>query len=429
MSANTVFYAWQSDLPPEVNRYFIREAAEAAIKALRKELAVEQAPRLDHDTKGEPGLPDIFQTILEKIDNCAVFLADISFVAQTTPSNGDAKLIPNPNVLIELGYALGSVGPKRIVTVLNTAFGKAESLPFDLRNRRHPITYHLASKGDPNFKKVESALTDNLKIAIRTILEHSLSAGGELEAVKQAERRRRVSEARKSFEQLALTNQFHRFEPERGVILVSIIPEQPLSPVLNLSDETLVRSIRLRNVHGPVHIPEIRGRALVAKTLARERPNPISATELREDGTLFSADGFLLSSAPTDRMKAQFKETVTGYIPCEAFEEDLVASIRSYLLLVRKIGVKGTLHVSIAFHRVHGFLMAVGDLRAEFHHRTRLCETNSIEPDPVVFGEDSDISSDSSVARKLKPIFDFVWRELGYPSSWNFDEKGEWHLC
>ncbi len=44
--------------------------------------------------------------------------------------------MPNPNVLIELGYAIKAMGHERIILVFNKSFGKVEELPFDLRTRR-----------------------------------------------------------------------------------------------------------------------------------------------------------------------------------------------------------------------------------------------------------------------------------------------------
>lgn len=79
-----------------------------------------------------PGAPDINFTIFEKIDNCKIFIADVSIIN----SNYNGRKTPNPNVLIELGYALKALDSKNILLVLNTAFGKPEELPFDLRSKR-----------------------------------------------------------------------------------------------------------------------------------------------------------------------------------------------------------------------------------------------------------------------------------------------------
>src|SRR4051812_29115113 len=115
----TVFYAWQSDSHEDVNRYFVRDALKDAIKKLKAEVAVEDAPVLDHDTKNVPGLAHIADSIRTKIRNCGVFVADISFVATYTASDGREKRTPNPNVLIELGMAMEAAGNERIVLVQN----------------------------------------------------------------------------------------------------------------------------------------------------------------------------------------------------------------------------------------------------------------------------------------------------------------------
>ena len=48
---------------------------------------------------------------------------------------------PNPNVMLEYGYALDALGNQRLIGVFNKAFGKPDDLPFDLRHRRWPIQY------------------------------------------------------------------------------------------------------------------------------------------------------------------------------------------------------------------------------------------------------------------------------------------------
>src|SRR6185503_1535671 len=100
-------------------------------------------PVIDRDTVGVPGSPDIATTILQKIEKAAVFVCDVSFINQGT----DARQTPNPNVLLELGYALKALGPNRVVMVLNTNFGGPELLPFDLRMRR-AVTYDMAEQSD-----------------------------------------------------------------------------------------------------------------------------------------------------------------------------------------------------------------------------------------------------------------------------------------
>lgn len=147
----TVFYAWQNDTPTVANRYFIRDALQSTIKQLKQSAEIDSAPRLDHDTAGVSGTPEIASTILNKIERCGIFLGDVTFVGKACESaDSGTKLLPNPNVLLELGYALRHVGSERIVLVMNTVFGAPDELPFDLRHRRHPIQYSLSPTATPS---------------------------------------------------------------------------------------------------------------------------------------------------------------------------------------------------------------------------------------------------------------------------------------
>lgn len=155
----TIFYSWQSDLPSDVTRDFIRDALEVAVNEVNKDIAIEDALRTNElrvtsDTQDEPGHPQIFETILAKIDASTVFVPDVSIVAEITgdkPSSG--KGLFNPNVAIEYGYALKALGHKRMVPVMNTAFGGLKKLPFDMTHRRGPIRFNLQPNPHPKLLK------------------------------------------------------------------------------------------------------------------------------------------------------------------------------------------------------------------------------------------------------------------------------------
>ncbi|MDB6149752.1 MAG: hypothetical protein JWQ44_1200, partial [Chthoniobacter sp.] len=187
-----VFYSWQSDTPSNLNRSFVERALGIAIERLHADVALEPALRhaaveIDKDTKGIGGSPPITQTILDKIQKCAAFVADLTFVGESlqsikTPTKH--RLLPNPNVLIEYGYALHCHGHGRIVTVMNTAFGDCNqnTLPFDLRHLRWPITYHLPASDFPEKKAVLEQLVSNLTAALKLILVTQAQSKSESEA-------------------------------------------------------------------------------------------------------------------------------------------------------------------------------------------------------------------------------------------------------
>ena len=163
MMKYTVFYSWQSDLPNATNRGFLEKALENAAKTIRTDDSVTVEPVVDRDTQGVAGSPDIGKTILYKIDQSQVFVADVSII-----NRGEKRPSPNPNVLIELGYAMKGVGPDKYLLVMNTAYGSPEQLPFDLRMKR-VITYRMdAETADraPERKILEGKLEEALRAVI-----------------------------------------------------------------------------------------------------------------------------------------------------------------------------------------------------------------------------------------------------------------------
>jgi hypothetical protein len=157
----TIFYSWQSDLPNKINRGFISSCLEKAVKVVSEsDLALEFD--VDRDTLDVSGSPDIVATIFQKIDNASLFIADITIV---TGGEGQRRS-PNPNVLVELGYAAAQLTWDNIICVNNLAFGNIEELPFDLRSRRI-VTYNLPENSeDKSSAKQElvSKLTNAIKI-------------------------------------------------------------------------------------------------------------------------------------------------------------------------------------------------------------------------------------------------------------------------
>lgn len=117
----TIFFSWQMDTEGRCGRNLIRKALEDAINAIAAEAQIEDAPRdellLDSDTANVPGSPPIVDTILEKIQAADVFVADLTFVG----SRRDGRPTPNPNVLIEYGYALHALSHRRVIGVMNAA--------------------------------------------------------------------------------------------------------------------------------------------------------------------------------------------------------------------------------------------------------------------------------------------------------------------
>jgi hypothetical protein len=154
----TIFYSWQSDLDPKKNKNFISTVLNKAIKKSKKHSdKIELEISIDRDTKNKSGAISISDSIFEKIDNCDIFICDISIINKNWYTGILKKrLTPNPNVLIELGYAVNLLGWERIICLNNINISKNEDLPFDIRS--HRITNINPNDIDSNINILKSAI-------------------------------------------------------------------------------------------------------------------------------------------------------------------------------------------------------------------------------------------------------------------------------
>jgi hypothetical protein len=160
-----VFFSWQSDTPPDRGSELIGRALAHAANSLSADTSTPYRPAVDQDTRGVPGSPSMVAAILRKIDDCSLFVADVSLTYEKAERE---RKSPNPNVLLELGYALRRLGTERLLLVLDTATGRPEQLPFDLRGNR-VITYD--SRGDATALEnaLAATLRDEIALVFRTV--------------------------------------------------------------------------------------------------------------------------------------------------------------------------------------------------------------------------------------------------------------------
>jgi hypothetical protein len=155
---DSIFYSWQDDIDKEINRHFIKAALKKALNGLSAKFTIAEDMR---DIPGTPILPD---TLFSKIEKSYSFIGDISFCCKS-----DKRKFPNPNVMLELGYAVKTLGWERIILVLNESTGSPSELPVDILDRRHPIIYNFAlneSEKDISQRELSKDLCKALKVII-----------------------------------------------------------------------------------------------------------------------------------------------------------------------------------------------------------------------------------------------------------------------
>src|ERR1035437_383480 len=76
----TIFYSWQSDTYPKYNWSLIRDCINTAMKSIENkgQLKGIYFNDLQESTSNIPGTPDIVPTIEERIDNCDIFIGDLT---------------------------------------------------------------------------------------------------------------------------------------------------------------------------------------------------------------------------------------------------------------------------------------------------------------------------------------------------------------
>ena len=163
LSQFKVFYSWQSDSTSTFNRNFIENNLNKAIKKLNTDSDIQLT--LDKDTLNEAGSPDIINTILRKIDEATVFVADVTAICKTN----EDKFLSNPNVMFELGYAFSTLSDERVILICNTAICDTKFLPFDLGLKRMICYNYSENTSDEDKKALTEDFVKRLTDAIKAI--------------------------------------------------------------------------------------------------------------------------------------------------------------------------------------------------------------------------------------------------------------------
>lgn len=164
-----VFFSWQADLPSNQTKRFIEDCIDVAKANIPKSIVL--VP--DEATRNRFGTPDITNSIDEKILECDLFIADVSIVGSyvVTKNSEDeepeTKSTPNANVLLELGYAAGTISWDRCICLANLKYGTPSELPFDLNHRR-VTPYSFTNK-----KSREAEVLRIAEIIKETVLEYA----------------------------------------------------------------------------------------------------------------------------------------------------------------------------------------------------------------------------------------------------------------
>ena len=158
MTDFTIFFSWQSDLSKNKTTGFIDECLSRVANVLKGTITVKS----DRATQGLTGSPDITESIFGKIDECDLFVADMSIINNFQDDEKNRKLTPNPNVLLETGYAARALEWNRVICLFNEEFGSPADFPFDIDHRRLTPFKFTAATRETEVNRIAQIIIENV---------------------------------------------------------------------------------------------------------------------------------------------------------------------------------------------------------------------------------------------------------------------------
>lgn len=254
-----IFYSWQSDLPGNKTRNFIRDCIDDAIAFAEESEAIE-AER-DEATLNTTGSPNIVTTLFSKIDEADLFVADVTLCfTGDIEKDGLKKHSPNPNVLLEMGYAVKTLGWERVICLCNADFGS--EYPFDFAHNRI-TTFNLDGKDKKaEQRRIAKIILSNIQTLREEIPRAKAGLTTHIIGVYDFEKKKVIpalaaldiehresfishneelqDEARRLFEDIQVINKRMREWKEEEEKLKEALPGEVVSPFSHLDEQKTV---------------------------------------------------------------------------------------------------------------------------------------------------------------------------------------------
>ena len=161
VSNYTIFYCWQSDYDYRTNIKDNKKDKKDKNKA-RNQSKKNSLPQrveiqkilewqayslgrknkcnitVDMDTEYAPGMQPISDLVIKKIRKSHFFVCDLTPITSISGPDGNRKLMPNSNVMFELGIAISYLQPYQIIAIAHKTMENwtLRDFPFDISNRR-----------------------------------------------------------------------------------------------------------------------------------------------------------------------------------------------------------------------------------------------------------------------------------------------------
>jgi hypothetical protein len=378
-----VFYAWQAYRSQRCHRRLIREAARAAceritlVRSNNFKVTLEEAPVV------VPGMCDVPNSTLRKIDECDLVLADLTFVATTdeadreTESSGQSS---DPSVLLQLGYAVHSKGASRLVGVKNEVSGGPTNQILDVR-RRWIVSYSLEPTefDKRTVYRAQKTLSRKLEGVLLTAMHQQDDHRSEPFTDQ------RFLEVRSQFEADVAAGSVPRMEDQPAAVAVTIMPAKPIDLQ-------------------PERIAEVMNEAEFS--FDELHTGPQSVTGFTAESAIDVTATGALRAALTENLNAQragfpLPPGASGMIPSTTLERNVILAVHRCCQLLHKLKVRRPWQLGISLLNIHEFTMIVGP-----GERSDVFDRRELLTDPLIITDFETVDTSENVARFLKGTFD-----------------------
>ncbi len=433
------------DTSLKLNRWFIETAVKTAIKKLRAE---EDQQREDDELKLEAALPVdpneltvmnpdadpadadivyqwgaqghigasmIAETILERIEACGVFIADLTFTTNVTTADDRMKKVPNANVLIEVGAASRTgTGWDRIILVMNTHYGPVEELPFDLRHRLCQVKYTLTGWDDPNRVKTAKRLAEDIAAQLRPMYRRTMDSLQQqrkaAEASKRADEGARAKRLRSDFEAKLTEGTYREYgKKDRPILALTIIPSKPSPPIEFPSDFLMRHGDELRPMWVNHPEPSRDMNSILFLDAVESGSLVESMTEMTSEGVIYSANRW--TQHPNDDAHFYMNEC----------EPEMLHAVFRYLRQSKSLGIEGPWQVGFSLLNAKGCQLIPGQ-RTPKDYWPRPYGGESVVPELVDVPAHYQQLDCQQFVKLFKRSLDQFWQAFRHPRDSCFSE-------
>ena len=230
---------------------------------------------------------------------------------------------------------------------------------------------------------------------------------GKAHDVPQSTREREVQAIVDEYYAALKTKRYFKGIEGKGICALAIVPEFP-SIKLNLSNLPINFNILFQPIcfSSGACSGNITGHSVLACAFKSGDRAPYAVTEVTDLGEIKAFNSSMLQNR--------------GYIPSVAYEREIIIAFHRYLASLKGFGVSGPFFIHTTMLNVHGYIMGTE------HIRKRVFQGEDIHPELYHLPYDTQLATKHDVAKELRPIFDYIWREFGFERSFNYSEAGEW---